>query len=64
MSFNYFNNSSVTGKVYSGAVRKIDDIDAARNFGLSLFTFTSFTFSHANLIGRTGQTLALSLIHI
>ena len=62
MAFNYFDNSSVVGKPNSGG-RKIDDKDTARNYGLALFPFTTFTFTRAGGVGTTGQALATFLAH-
>ncbi len=62
MTFNYFNNSSVVGKVNSGG-RKIDDIDSARHYGLALFPLTTFTFTSAGGSGHLGQSLATFLAH-
>lgn len=57
MSFRYFDNSSLVGKVNSGG-RKIDDIDSARHYGLALFPFTTFTFTDGGGSGHLGQSLA------
>ena len=63
MAFNYFNNSSVVCKGASNSSRRIDDLDAARQFGSTLFSFSSFTFTSANKTGRTPPTKGELLQH-